>query len=163
MKAKDGILKLLSNEKFDNIIEVIQSRIDIYDKRYLSHDGIIFKHYEISPVNFLKNKLFYDLFTLVDEVTIVGGTFNTTVGGCFNVAFDYLVNYYLKYNRKVTINILSNCVYNSDQQDFSDKFLFEQHLKDLIWKLSKSKICYNFIYNDIRIINKKALISIQIK
>ena len=161
--AKDGIIEILANEKFHHVIEVIHSRDDIYEKRYLLHDGIIFKHQEISPVNFFKNKLFKDIFPLADEVTIVGGTFNKTGGGCFNVAFDYLINYYSKKNKQVKINILSNCLYNSDHQDFSDKFIFEQYLKDLVWKLCKSSIGFNLIYNDIKIINNDALITIEVK
>jgi len=161
--AKEGIKNVLTNEKFDNIIEVIQSREDIYEKRYLTHNGIIYKHPDISPVNFFKDKLFNNLFPLVDEVTIVGGTFNTTGGGCFNVAFDFLINYYVKNKKTTKINIIPNCIYNSDHQIFSDELIFEQCLKDLIWKLNKSNISFSFIYNDIKIINKDALIKIKVE
>ena len=122
--AKEPIQRLISEGRFDQIIEIIQSRPDIKDQRYLSHDGLVLEHDEISPVPFLANTLFGEnpVFPAADSVAVVGGWFNAGEG-CLNVAFEHMVRYYQRIGGHCEITVPLSATYRRAE--------VEQCVKDL--------------------------------
>lgn len=137
--AKNGTQKLIDEGQYDEIIEIIQSRQDIYERRYLKHNGKIYKHESISPTSFLSDVLFggQPIFPLnADEITLVGGCVNSTGGGCLNEAFEYLIKYLHTFNKKCTINLPFHCTYQAGMDgSWKERFDMEQVVKDLTWKM----------------------------
>lgn len=151
--AKSHIQLLASSEQFDQVIEVIQSRQDIYSQRYIEHDGQILQHSDVSPVPFFQQELFTSnhRFPLADEVVLVGGVLNSTGGGCLNVAFDFLIRYYalIGHRSKVTVPIFAT--YSpSDVPTWDQDFPFWVHqaAKDLSWKLLSARIPFEVSIGD---------------
>ncbi|MFQ6042859.1 MAG: hypothetical protein ACE5PV_18530, partial [Candidatus Poribacteria bacterium] len=142
----------------DQIIEVIQSRPDIRSARYLSHKGLIFEHDEITPVSFFREKLFGEspLFPVADAITLVGGVFNSTGGGCLNAAFDYLIRYQQRIDHPCAITIPVWATYQASGelafQDIRDncqyQYQVEQVTKDLVWKMLIAKISFELIVDN---------------
>jgi len=141
--AKEPIQRLISESDFDRIIEIIQARGDIKDKRYLSHDGLVLEHEEISPVPFLAQRLFGEdpIFPVADSVTLVGGVFNSS-GGCLNVAFEYLVRHHKMISRPCEITIPVSATYRAQGEPWQDAFQVEQCVKDLAWRVLSAGIAF---------------------
>ena len=156
--AKRPIQHLISHQHFDQIIEVIQSRTDIRGARYLNHRGLVFEHDEITPVPFSREKLFGEepLFPVANAITLVGGVFNSTGGGCLNVAFDYLIRYQQRIGNPCMITIPIWATYRASGepafQDFRDncqyQYQVEQVMKDLVWKMLIAKISFELIVDN---------------
>jgi len=114
MEAKEGINQLIENMMFDRVIEFIQERSDIYQKRYSIHNGEIHTHKEISPVPYLNQNLFniLDEINLVsnDTITICGGVYNESEG-CLNVLLHKLNDYLQQRKLKISIIIPKFAIY----------------------------------------------------
>ncbi len=163
-QAKNGIDEIITSCNHE-VIEIIQARKDIYDKRYLTHQGKIYTHDEISPVNFIKHQLFGDrplIPNVVEEIILCGGVFNTTGGGCFNVLFDYLVNYLVKNNIHCNIIIPLNCLYYESKVDINDSKQVIQYIKDLICKLTLNNADFNLYYDRYKTESKHPLINVYV-
>lgn len=156
--ARDPIQSLISTEQFDQIIEVIPSRPDVRDARYLDHPGLLIEHEGISPVQFFKVELFGEkaVFPIADEITLVGGVFNPTGGGCFNVAFDHLIRYQRRLDHPCTINIPIRATYQANKKPCPknvDRHVYymgqvEQLIKDLVWKMLVARVSFEFTVDD---------------
>lgn len=145
------IQNLIAFGNFDRIVEIVQSRPDIVEGRYLSHEGQVLQHDEISPVPFFEEKLFGkdQLFPTANSVTLVGGVFNTTGGGCLNVAFDHLVKYQRRMERPCIVNIPIWATYQAGgEQGWEDGQQVKQVTKDLIWKLLTAEFSFSATLND---------------
>jgi len=147
--AERPIAQLIVSGGFDSIIEIIPSRPDIKAARYLSHDGQVLEHDDITPVPFLRDQLFGDrpLFPAADRVTLVGGVINDTGGGCLNVTFDFLVRYLCRLSKYSTITVPIHATYSAEQAaNWEDLFEIEQITKDLVWKMFTAKASFELIF-----------------
>jgi len=136
--AKSPIQWLISHEEFDRIIEIIQTRPDIRSGRYLTHTGTILEHKEITPVRFLRERLFgaEPLFPEADEITLVGGVLNPTGGGCLNVAFGHMVRFCAHYERHCFIRIPVSATYGAGGHRVeAERDMLRQVVEDLVAKL----------------------------
>lgn len=137
--AKVGIQQLIAEGEFDEIIEVASSHAPAAEGRYLDHGSKVFTHEGISPVAFLQDRLFgaNPLFPQSEDITLVGGVFNNTGGGCLNCAFDSLIRHQRNDGRCCTIRIPMAATYQAGEDgSWQDTLQVEQALKDLVWKLS---------------------------
>jgi len=116
--AREPIQRLINEGTFDQIIEIIQSRPDIRGQRYLSHDGLVLEHDEISPVPFLRDRLFGDdpIFPPAKSVTLVGGWLNAGEG-CLNVAFEHMARCFVRIGRSCEITIPLSATYRSAEAE----------------------------------------------
>jgi len=139
--AKTAIQRLIDEGQFDQIIEVVQSHFDIKKQRYLTHDGLVLEHNEISPVQFLSERLFGEepIFPTADEVTLVGGVLNSG-GGCLNYAFEHLIRFHKRVGRKCRITIPVAAAYRAKGESWEDPMQVEQCAKDLAWRLLRAEI-----------------------
>lgn len=113
-KAKIKIQRLIDSDSYDVIIEFIPDRQDIFNKRYLTHNGIIVRHDEISPLPYLENHLSTLLESIElsdnDVIHVAGGVYND-LGGCLNYLHRYMCNYVNKTGVKLDIEILDDATY----------------------------------------------------
>jgi hypothetical protein len=134
--AKPGIEQLIRSGDYDTIIEVASKHPEAYDGRYLVHHGTVLEHQGISPVSCFESDLFGEnaLFPIADEVTIAGGVFNATGGGCLNCAFDCLVKLQRRLGRACIVDVPISATYRAGGEAWDELSILEV-VKDIAWKM----------------------------
>ena len=141
--AKAPIQQLIASGRFDQILEVIQVRPDIRAGRYLQHQGLLLEHAEVSPVPFFREQLFgaTPLFPVADHITLVGGVFNATGGGCLNEAFDFLIRSQHRRRQPTRLTLPLRATYREHGHRWSDQPMeVGQVIKDIAWKLLRAHV-----------------------
>ncbi|MHB8997090.1 MAG: hypothetical protein ACYC63_17730 [Armatimonadota bacterium] len=144
-------MRILKSGGFHRIVELVPARPDIQASRYLSHEGEVLEHVEISPVPFLCETLLSPepLIPAADNVVLVGGQLNSTGGGCLNVAFDHLVRYLSRQGTSSTIRLPMRAAYsNENSRGWRDPLWTQQVAEDLAQKMACAGIAFELSLDD---------------
>lgn len=113
-RAKISLNDLVHSCQFEKIIEFLPNNEEIIQKRYVSHNGDLFIHDEISPVPYL-NKYFDQIMSDLDladgdPILLAGGVRNGT-GGCLDYLYRYVERYIDENNLHIKVSVVTEATY----------------------------------------------------